>query len=246
MKLNPEENEKREINNKPALFQLTKHQLASDIEKYDKAAAAIQVFQTLPVDEAKLRERPVIFQKRLNALDSSMLEESAYIALDDPELKLEKRIENYEKTINSLDEQISVAETVKDEASMTQLMKQKKQLSQKVENLQIEYKNQNLDTKLTTVISKMLQTPSKLKQQAQVNLKLFFRRSKFLRQFNPFMKSIAARETIEKLDKINKSVDQLVKMQVPFGEQDARYQTLVNHLSKASALHSQIQKELLG
>ena len=51
---------------------------------------------------------------------------------------------------------------------------------------------------------------------------------------------------IGRLDKINKSVDELVKMRVPFGEQEARYETLVNHLSRAGVLHSQILKELKG
>lgn len=52
------------------------------------------------------------------------------------------------------------------------------------------------------------------------------------------------RETLGKLDKINKSVDELVKMKVPFGEQEEKYETLVNHLQKAGALHAQILKEL--
>ena len=60
------------------------------------------------------------------------------------------------------------------------------------------------------------------------------------------MRSIMVRDTLGKLDKINKSVDELVKMQVPFGEQEVRYEKLVNHLSRAGALHSQIMKELNG
>ena len=54
------------------------------------------------------------------------------------------------------------------------------------------------------------------------------------------------RDTLGRLDKINKSVDELVKMKVPFGEQEQRYETLINHLSRAGALHSQIMKELKG
>ena len=57
------------------------------------------------------------------------------------------------------------------------------------------------------------------------------------------MHSITLRDTIKKLNKINNSIDELVKMQSSYGEQDDRYKKLVNHLSKASSLHSQISKE---
>ncbi len=229
---------------KPALFQLTKQQVSAGVEKYDKAAAAIQVFKTIPIDESKLRERPVIFQKRLNSLDSTMLEENAYKVLDDPDLKLEKRIENCEDSIKALDEEIIVADAVNDEAAKAELLRQKSLLLKNLENMKAEYMEQNIDTRLTTVIASFLQIPSKIKKEFLTRFKLFLRHSKVLRKINPLMKAMYARETLDKLDKINKSVDQLVKMKVPFGEQEAKYQTLVNHLAKANALHAQIRKEL--
>ena len=238
-KNNSNNNEKR-----PALFQLTKQQISSSIEKYDKAAAAIQVFKTIPIDESKLREKPVIFQKRLNSLDSTILEENAYKVLDNPDLKLEKKIENCEAIIKSLEEEIIVADTVKDEATKNELIRQKDLLLKNLENMKAEYTEQSVDTMFTSVIASVLQVPSKLQKEANKWFRLLLRQSKFLRKFTPLMKALYARDTLDKLDKINKSVDQLVKMKVPFGEQEAKYQVLINHLAKANALHAQIKKEL--
>lgn len=229
-------------------FQLTKQQLSVDINRYDSAAAAktTSLFNTKPIDPEKLQERPTIFKKRLNSLDSTMLEETAYNVLDDTELKLEKRIENIENNLKSVNEKIIVAETIKDSAALDELNLQKKILQRNLESVQIEYQSKNIDTKLTSVIVKVLEFPQKFKQEMQKQFRSLFRRSKLIRKFTPLVRSMMVRDTLGKLDKINKSVDELVKMQVPFGEQEARYETLVNHLSRAGALHSQILRELKG
>ena len=91
-----------------------------------------------------------------------------------------------------------------------------------------------------------MEFPQKFKIRLKKQFKLVLRRSKLLKNFTLFVRSMAVRDTIGRLDKINKSVDELVSMRVPFGEQEARYETLVNHLSRAGILHSQILKELKG
>ena len=112
--------------------------------------------------------------------------------------------------------------------------------------MKAEYTEYSVDTMFTSMIASALQMPSKIKKEAGKLFRRLLRQSKFLRKFTPLMKALYARDTLDKLDKINKSVDQLVKMKVPFGEQEAKYQILINHLSKANALHAQISKELKG
>ena len=70
---------------KKDFFQLTKQQLSVNIEKYETVLKTppVTIFNTKQIDDKKLQERPVVFQKRINSTDSAMLEESAYIALDD-------------------------------------------------------------------------------------------------------------------------------------------------------------------
>lgn len=218
-------------------FQLTKQQLSVDISKYDKAIAK---------NTLTFNSKPASFSKRLNSMDSTMLEETAYNILDDNELKLEKRIEKILENLKQVSEKIIVAETVKDVATLDELNLQKMILEKNLESVQNEYRSKNIDTKFTSIMVKISEFPKKLHKRLIKKFRSFLRHSKILRKCTPLMRSIAVRDTIGRLDKINKSVDELVKMQVPFGEQEARYKTLVNYLSRAGSLHSQIIKELKG
>lgn len=125
-------------------------------------------------------------------------------------------------------------------------MSGKKLIERNLANLQQQYQQQNFETGLTSALTKAMNFPQKMKENFQKAFKSFLRRSKFLRKYTPLVKAMMVKDTLGKLDKINKSVDELVKMKVPFGEQEERYETLVNHLSRAGALHSQILKELNG
>ncbi len=58
------------------------------------------------------------------------------------------------------------------------------------------------------------------------------------------LKSFKIKDTLGRLNKINESVDELVSLKVPFGEQNKRYEILANRLIRANHLHTQIQKEL--
>lgn len=238
--------ESKDKKNKGDFFQLTRHQVEQGVNKYNNAASASSVFKSLSIDESKLKEKSPVFQKRLNSTDSAILEEIAYITLDDADLKLEKRIENCEQFLLEINEKLTVAEIIKDVKEEKELLRQKNILSKNLENLKVQYKTQNLDTKLTNILAKILNFPQSVKKEIKKQFKLLFKRSKFIRQITPLARSLSVRETLSRLNKINKSVDQLVMMKVPFGEQEERYQTLVNHLARATALHSQIQKELLG
>lgn len=234
---------------KETFFHFTKQQLAVNVDKYDKILASqnsISLFNNQQLNTSTTHDKPTIFSKRLNSLDSTILEENAYKALDNNDLKLEKTIENAQLELNSIEEKLIVAETIQDEKAIKELRVQKKQLQKTLENLEADYKAQNIDTKLTSIIAQILDTPKKVKEAASKYFRAFVRRSKFIRQFTPIMRSLMVRDTLGRLDKINKSVDELVKMKVPFGEQEQRYETLINHLSRAGALHSQIMKELKG
>ena len=45
-----------------------------------------------------------------------------------------------------------------------------------------------------------------------------------------------------KLETLNKNVDELVTMQMPYGEADERYDRLTNYLNRANVIHFQISK----
>lgn len=68
--------------------------------------------------------------------------------------------------------------------------------------------------------------------------------SPFARKLKMIIHFFKIKDTLNRLNKINSSVDELVNLKVPFGEQQKRYEILSNRLIRANYLHSQIKKEL--
>ncbi len=238
---NPDKN-----NQKKEFFQLTGHQLSVNIHRYEKVLNKPQVtiFNKKQLDEIEEEKKEKLLLKRLNATDTAMIEECAYKVIDDPELKLEKRLEDCEKALAEVKEKLTVAQTIQDTKAQKELTYKKTVLEKNLSSLQKQYSEQNFETGVVSVFTKMLLLPQKIKTSFTKTIKRILIHSEFLKRFKPLARALAVRETIWKLNKINKSVDELVKMKVPFGEQEEKYETLVNHLHRAGALHSQILKEL--
>jgi len=236
-------NKNQNANNPVNFFQFTKEQLFLNIEKYDciKKSNPSTMFSTNTINTTKINQ---IYPKRLNSIDTSMLEDAAYTVLDNEELKLEKQIEDTEKILKELTEKLIVADTIKDDIKKRELIIQRKAIIEKRENLLEQYKTQNFETRLTSIYTQIKKIPANIKRTLKKKIKNYIKNSKFLKSFKPIMRAILVRDTINRLNKINKSVDELVNMKVPFGEQEEKYNALINHLSRATALHAQIRKEI--
>lgn len=225
------------------LFKLTSQQLSKDISRYDDAISSMN--SSVLNSQANLLKssQSEVFKKRLNSMDSTMLEDIAYKVLDNEELKLEKKIEILENDLQDISEKIIVAKAVRDNNKFVELTKQRSLLKQNIEKLQKDYRVANTDTMITAVVTNALGLPAKLKQKIKKSFMHILRHSELLQKITPLFRAVLVRDTIGKLNKINKSIDELVNMQIPFGEQESRYKTLVNHLSAAGSLHAQILKE---
>lgn len=239
-----DEQQKQQNNNGQNFFRFTKHQLSVNLEKYDSVVKGNPVTLGANAMNASAGFNSAAMPTRLNSMDSSMLEDAAYNVLDDIELKLEKKIEKIEAAIRALNEKIIVADTIQDDATKKELLKQKKILLQNREVLLVQYKSQNSETFMVSVLTELFKLPKKIRKNIRKSFKKFLRTSKLMQHFTPLVRSLTVRDTLGRLNKINKSVDELVNMKVPFGEQEERYETLVTHLSRAGALHSQIMREL--
>ena len=50
------------------------------------------------------------------------------------------------------------------------------------------------------------------------------------------------KSSLDKLENINKSVDELMSMKIPYGESNYRYDILSKYISKANSIQSEISK----
>ena len=53
-------------------------------------------------------------------------------------------------------------------------------------------------------------------------------------------------DSLEKLTEINKTVDELIEMNVPYGEKKENYEKLTQYLAQANQIHAQISKTMNG
>lgn len=237
-------NEQKEKNvSHTNFFKFTQNQFSVSLEKYDAVTKSTSP-SMLAVTSRSVSSKSSIYKKRLNSLDSTMLEDVAYTVLDDESLKLEKKIEDVENVIKELTEKLIVAEALEDDSATKMILQRQDALRREYDNLVVSYKKQNPDINFFSIFSKIYGFPQKMKEKLKKRFRVYIRTSILFKHITPLVRSLVVRDTIGKLNKINKSVDELVNMKVPFGEQEQRYEMLINHLSRAGALHSKIAKEL--
>ena len=188
-------------------------------------------------------ETSSLFRKRLNAYDSALFEETSVQKIDDPSLKLETKIEKVEEMISVLAEKLVVSEAVQDTMLTKEIFIQKLMLEKKLEKLQKEYKEKGFETKLTQGLINVFGMPENIENNLKKKVQNFVKNSGITKPFRPVRNFFKIKETLNRLDKINKSVDELITMNVPYGEGDQRYKALANHIARANYLQNKIEKD---
>lgn len=196
--------------------------------------------KTTPINSVMPAVSP--FKKRLNDYDSSLFEETSVQKIEDPALKLQAEIKKTEETIATLTEELQLAETLRDTMRTKDVFIRKLMAEKKLEKLQQEYKSNGFDKKQKFVNLKQL--PGAVKSEIALKFKSLIKNSGIINAFSPVAGFLRTKETLNRLDRINKSVDGLITSNTPFGENEQRYKLLVNQLTQANRLQNEIKKEI--
>lgn len=196
--------------------------------------------KTTPINSVMPAVSP--FKKRLNDYDSSLFEETSVQKIEDPALKLQAEIKKTEETIATLTEELQLAETLRDTMRTKDVFIRKLMAEKKLEKLQQEYKSNGFDKKQKFVNLKQL--PGSVKSEIALKIKSLIKNSRIINAFSPVAGFLRTKETLNRLDRINKSVDGLITSNTPFGENEQRYKLLVNQLTQANRLQNEIKKEI--
>ena len=196
--------------------------------------------KTTPINSVMPAVSP--FKKRLNDYDSSLFEETSVQKIEDPALKLQAEIKKTEETIATLTEELQLAETLRDTMRTKDVFIRKLMAEKKLEKLQQEYKSNGFDKKQKFVNLKQL--PGSVKSEIALKIKSLIKNSGIINAFSTVAGFLRTKETLNRLDRINKSVDGLITSNTPFGENEQRYKLLVNQLTQANRLQNEIKKEI--
>ena len=182
--------------------------------------------------------------RRLNDYDSNLLEEDAYKDIKDDMFKLEYKISKLENEIQLLDSQLQAARDINDYNLVEELVLRKKTLSNELKSYMSIYNNKSLSTKISGNISSFFGAHIKSKfNQLKSNLNTF---SEIILGKMPkaLLSLLELKDSLTKLKNINRSVDELMTINSPYGENSEKYEQLSKYIIKANSIQAKISKKI--
>lgn len=179
------------------------------------------------------------FGARLNGYDVNMINEIAEPA-DDDVVKLGVEINKREEAIEELRTKIATTERLGRLPEVINLKIKEKELEREISELKTLYAQKKSLSKpaLKHKLKKRTDMPVIRAIQRFISRKILAKLSK---KFNSIM---MLSDSLEMLSGINRSVDELIEMKIPYGENLENYQKLTSYLYKANKIHSQILKKM--
>lgn len=182
--------------------------------------------------------------KRLNDYDYNILREDAYKDVTDEVFKLEYKIAKLEEEIKSLDAQIQTAKDVRDFTLLEHLFNRQKQCKEDLAGLMEIYNDTSLSAKISGGITGII--PAKIKEKLDTVRKITGALGEVIMSKLPgkFSSVIELKKSLAKLENINKSVDELMTLQTPYGEAGDKYEQLSKYITRANNIQAEISRSL--
>ncbi len=180
--------------------------------------------------------------KRLNGYDSAILNKTTFDQSETEELSIEYRIKEKESLVKDLDAKIKVADNYGTQNESLGLKAKRQRIMQELDVL----RKQQLYGGRVLGERNSQEFHQSFKQKMPVIYKIqSFLSRQILAKISKKVNSVVTlSDSLEQLSKINKSVDELVEMNVPYGEKVQNYEKLTEYLNQANMIHAKISKSL--
>lgn len=179
--------------------------------------------------------------KRLNGYDSAILNKTKYDEAETEDLRLEYRIKEKESIIKDLDSKIKVADNYGTQNEALGLKAKKQRITEELNTLR---KQQMYGGRVLGEKSQAYHESFKQKMPIIYKIQSFISRQILAKVSKKVNSVVTLSDSLEQLSEISKSVDDLVDMNVPYGEKVQNYEKLTEYLNQANMIHSKISKSL--
>ena len=179
--------------------------------------------------------------KRLNGYDSAILNKTKYDEAETEDLSLEYRIKEKESIIKDLDTKIKVADNYGTQNEALGLKAKKQRITEELNTLR---KQQMYGGRVLGEKSQAYHESFKQKMPIIYKIQSFISRQILAKVSKKVNSVVTLSDSLEQLSEISKSVDDLVDMNVPYGEKVQNYEKLTEYLNQANMIHSKISKSL--
>ncbi len=180
--------------------------------------------------------------KRLNGYDSTILNNTKFDEQETEELSIEYRIKEKESALKDIDSKIKAADNYGTQNEALSLKAKRQRLTQELETLRKQqlYGDRVLGEKRTHTQHSLL----KEKMPVVYKIQDFISRQLLARISKKINSAVTLSDSLEQLSEISKSVDELIDINIPYGEKVQNYEKLTEYLNQANIIHSKISKTL--
>ena len=178
--------------------------------------------------------------KRINGYDSAILNKTNIEEPEGEDLSIDYRIKEKESVVKDLDAKIKVADNYGTQNEALSLKAKRQRVLQELDTLRKQqmYGGRVLGEKQAFHQSFKEKMPVIYKIQEFISRQILSRISKKVKSV------VTLSDSLEQLSEISRSVDELIDMNVPYGEKVQNYEKLTEYLSQANMIHSKISKSL--
>lgn len=191
----------------------------------------------------KVQENPTI-GSRLNDYDSNILENNAYHDMPDEMFKLEHKISLLEQSLVQINTEIEALESLGAQVQVSDLKERRRKITEELKELNTKYCKLGVSSNISGHIASVVNFTSNKKFENFDKVKNFIEKNILAKVSKKFNQNLTMKDALDKLSSINLSVDELVNMQVPYGENLTRYEKLSAYLNKANVIHAKIAHDM--
>lgn len=177
--------------------------------------------------------------KRLNGYDSTILNKTSIDRNKGEELSIEYRIKEKESIVKDLNSKIEIADTYGTQNESLGLKAKRQRVLQELDTLR---KQQMYGGRVLG--EKFSHEGFKKKMPFIYKVQKFISRQILARISGKIKSVVTLTDSLEQLSEISKSVDELIELNVPYGEKTKNYEKLTSYLAQANQIHSKISKSL--
>lgn len=177
---------------------------------------------------------------RMNDFDSNILENNAYQSIEDEMFKIEHKIEILEANLSKLNSEIDALENLNYDIQVPYLKERRQKILQELAELNEKYSHMGISAKISGQIVSAVNFTSNKRNSIFSKAGDFLSKKVLTKISKKFSYSQSIKEALDKLSEISLSVDELVKLQAPYGETINRYEKLTAYLNKINTIQVQI------
>lgn len=181
---------------------------------------------------------------RINDYDSSILENNAYQLLSDDMFKIEHKMELLENTLSRINSEIIALQSLGAAIQISELIERKEKIERELAELNKIYSELGISTMISGQIVSAVSFTKKKRRNFLSKTRTFISKN-ILAKISPRISlNQSMKDALENLCNINLGVDELINMQIPYGETGKRYEKLTAYLNKANTIHSRIARNM--